>query len=340
MLSLTRAAAIGAALTTIVTADAQTDLPSNSTTDTLPGALASIGSLNDLKTALRQTPNASVAFIGEGDFASVKKVLPPSSLEGGDWTVTFIDDSADMELAVLNGTVLAGHLAGLPVNADGDLATFQSGVVSPRAFFLPPCEGGDASTCCVGDESDPAGLLAAIDASVMRLTGKPGAFLNMTEANAPFPGMACWTCATDENATLATGGADGGDASGAYTGALKRVADSGILRVGALGPFDFGVDGDYTVNPPKGFWPSYLDGVVKELAIVLGVDSVAIERLYETTSNGVLQLLLDGKADITEPYYATSGLFGALDQPRRDIFPQSCTTVGYEGTFFVKSSAL
>ena len=66
----------------------------------------------------------------------------------------------------------------------------------------------------------------------------------------------------------------------------------------------------------------------------LGIE-IAVERVYRASSTDTLQLLLDGEAHMSEPYFATNGFFGGL--PRQDAFHMSCTTLGYDSTFFTRN---
>ena len=145
-------------------------------------------------------------------------------------------------------------------------------------------------------------------------------------ANPPFQAAAMFTCAVQEgtfpNASTATG-------------QLRKVINSGKLKVAALGPYNWGVDGNYEAEPePTGFWPDYLEAVVDALSAGLGT-KIKTKRVYRESSTETLQLLLDGKAHVSEPYFATNGFFGGL--PRQDAFHMSCTTLGYDSTFFARN---
>ena len=263
------------------------------------------------------TQGGRVAFIGEGNYHSVQHVLPPSQGEGGKWEVVYIPHLEDLEEAVANGTVLAGMVSGEPANADGALTTFSSSTVSPRAALLAHCSTG----------IDTREATIALNAAVMEVNSN-GQFLALQEANAPFQAVAAFTCGVQPGAFP--------NASTA-TGVLADIVKSKTLKVAALGPYDWGVDGNYTKAEPTGFWPDYVAAVASELSAGLGIE-IAVERAYSASSTGTLQLLLDGEAHISEPYFATNGFFG--DLPRQDAFHMSCTTLGYDSTFFTRNQAV
>ena len=273
------------------------------------------GSLRSLATlrAHLSTEGGAVAFIGEGNYHSVRHVLPPSVEEGGLWEVEYIQDADELEAAVANGTVLAGLLSGEPEDVLSMLNTFSAGTISPRAALLAPE--------CVAPSN---ALNSALSAAIMHLQAT-GGFRDAVAANHPFEAAAMFTCAVQEgtfpNASLAEG-------------ALRDVLDTGVLKVAAFGPRDWGVDGNYTADPPTGFWPDYLSALVAALADGMGAP-IAMERVYANSATATLQLLLDGEAHISEPYFATNGLFGGL--PRQDAFHMSCTAMGYDSTFFTRN---
>ena len=273
------------------------------------------GSLRSLATlrAHLSTEGGAVAFIGEGNYHSVRHVLPPSVEEGGLWEVVYIEDADELEAAVASGAVTAGLVSGEPEDVLSVLNTFSAGTISPRAALLAPE--------CVAPSN---ALNSALSAAIMHVQAT-GGFRDAVAANHPFEAAAMFTCAVQEgtfpNASLAEG-------------ALRDVLDTGVLKVAALGPYDWGVDGDYTADKPTGFWPDYLSALVAALADGMGAP-IAMERVYAASSADTLQLLLDGEAHISEPYFATNGLFDGV--PRQDAFHMSCTTLGYDSTFFTRN---
>ena len=70
-------------------------------------------------------------------------------------------------------------------------------------------------------------------------------------------------------------------AAASATGTLQAALDSRVLRVAALGPYDWAQDGDYlcggvngtagdptsACSEPTGFWPDYLVAVTAELQV-------------------------------------------------------------------------
>ncbi|CEM17510.1 unnamed protein product [Vitrella brassicaformis CCMP3155] len=125
---------------------------------------------------------------------------------------------------------------------------------------------------------------------------------------------------------------------------LFWVLKNRTLRVGALGPYDWGPDGNYTKVPPEGFWPDYLAEIVSRLGAFYGME-VQIERVFFADSKELLETLDDGESappekriDMTEPYYILSAL-DHTDRPRQERFLTSCTTLGTIASVLVKEDS-
>ena len=84
------------------------------------------------------------------------------------------------------------------------------------------------------------------------------------------------------------------------SGQLAAVLQRKTLRVGALGPWDWGYQGRYTdaAGPPySGFWPEYLQLILEEF--VKAYPGIALERVWNSSSDGVMESVLSGAADLT-----------------------------------------
>ena len=77
-----------------------------------------------------------------------------------------------------------------------------------------------------------------------------GNFIAAIEANPPFEATLPSSCLIDSSAyTYPT--------QDTATGLLSDVFANSTLKIGALGPYNWGVDGNYQVEPHEGFWPDY-----------------------------------------------------------------------------------
>ena len=68
-----------------------------------------------------------------------------------------------------------------------------------------------------------------------------------------------------------------------------------------------------------------------------------MERVWNGTSQGVMDSVVDGSADLTEPYWTVSGNFDGgdgVDRARHEHMEVSCTTLGTESIFFTKGAGL
>jgi len=107
-------------------------------------------------------------------------------------------------------------------------------------------------------------------------------------------------------------------------------------QVAALGPSNWGIDGNYLVSPPVGFWPDYVDAVAAALASKYLLPRVLVNRTFHTSSNGVLAAVAAGNAHVSEPYFNLGGFYGG--KPRGVALTASCSVLGYDSTFFVNAS--
>ena len=97
------------------------------------------------------------------------------------------------------------------------------------------------------------------------------------------------------------------------------------FTVAALGPYDWGYQGNYSRPNPTGFWPDYYTLIEKAAG-------VTFTRVYYSSSDGVMAALANNSADMTEPYWTLGGTYN--NRPRIEIFERSCTCVGTDSVFF------
>lgn len=61
---------------------------------------------------------------------------------------------------------------------------------------------------------------------------------------------------------------------------------------------------------------------------------IALERVWNTSSDGVMESVLSGAADLTEPYWTVSGYY--KDRARSEHLELGCTVLGTESIFFTR----
>lgn len=108
-----------------------------------------------------------------------------------------------------------------------------------------------------------------------------------------------------------------------------------VVQLAALGPANWGADGNYLVTPPVGFWPGYVEAVVDVLNTQYSL-RLTVNRTFFPSSAAVLASLATASTHLTEPYFALGGFYDR--QPRSVAFKSSCTVLGYDSTFFVNAS--
>eukprot|EP00958_Prasinococcus_capsulatus_P025641 scaffold4404_cov383-Prasinococcus_capsulatus_cf.AAC.6 len=164
----------------------------------------------------------------------------------------------------------------------------------------------------------------AWDAAITRAIGK-GKYAEIEEKHEPFEGIASFSCSPDDDAFAFPTEEEA-------TGMLKDVLMSGKLRVAALGPYNWGVDGNYQVTPATGFWPEYMDAIFGEFQ--LAYPGVEMERVWYETSGETMDAIVNEECHLSEPYWVQPSFYNGV--PRSQAFKMSCTTMGYESRFFTK----
>jgi len=114
------------------------------------------------------------------------------------------------------------------------------------------------------------------------------------------------------------------------------------LRVGALGPSNWGYQGGYAdadgnaVADPEGFWPDYMNAIFDQF--VLAYPGVSMSRVWNGTSNGVMDDVVAGRAHLTEPYWTVSAWYNG--RARSEHLELGCTVLGTESIFFTKGAGV
>ena len=87
--------------------------------------------------------------------------------------------------------------------------------------------------------------------------------------------------------------------------------------------------GDYTVNPPIGFWPEYLRAVVDRIGKHYGV-TISIKWNLFSSSADIMDSVKSGESDMTDMYMILSSFYNGKD--RIEAFSVTCSPGGYEST--------
>eukprot|EP00211_Chloroparvula_japonica_P007355 CAMPEP_0119126680 /NCGR_PEP_ID=MMETSP1310-20130426/5511_1 /TAXON_ID=464262 /ORGANISM="Genus nov. species nov., Strain RCC2339" /LENGTH=323 /DNA_ID=CAMNT_0007116851 /DNA_START=141 /DNA_END=1109 /DNA_ORIENTATION=- len=175
-----------------------------------------------------------------------------------------------------------------------------------------------------GDHLSSRDFADAFDAALVRV--QRSKYQDIVVANAPFRSVASFTCSPSPEFFPFP-------SESSATGILARVLRDRVIRVAAIGPSDFGIDGDYTVDPPVGFWPDYLEAILDEFQVAYGND-ITLSRTFWPVdqTDDLLAAVADGDLDMTEPYFVVGGFFEG--RTRQESLHMSCTSMGYDSTFF------
>jgi hypothetical protein len=250
-----------------------------------------------------------VGVLSQGNFDSVHHLLPDKA------QARIFSDKDDLIAHTRNSSVDASLISGLPADDTG-LVTFSSTLVSVRAMF----------------SAEPADTLRlALDAAIVRAL-HANADRNAAAKNPPFQFVAVHTCRTDEVERFPFPAPVDGDR-------LQQAIDRGYLRIAALGPYDWAHDGNYKTDPHTGFWPEFLSAVETHFREEY---NVGFQRVWAAGSADTMNLILNGDADATEPYWTVDAYHdvdGTLT-PRPHAFRFSCSTLGYDSTFMVADTQL
>lgn len=231
-----------------------------------------------------------IGVLSQGNFDTIHHIAPNA--------IPVIADGLDsLYTMVSDGTVDVGLISGKPDPAR--YKTFPSGAISPRSMMT---------------RKNETTTRRLIDAAIVRLQ-RSGKLSEYAKANSPFEYVEVHMCRSSEP-----------DRHMPFP--ARNTFSPAVIRVGALGPYNWHQDGDYTVTPPTGFWPSFFTGLQTILV------NHTLERRWYRTSSAVMDALLAGEVDVTEGYWTVDSFY--QDNPRTWAFDAGCTTLGYESTFFMR----
>jgi hypothetical protein len=264
-----------------------------------------ITSRPQLNAAIEAGQNRRMGFLSTANYNSVHTVLS-SRVE----PVIFTNTS-ELYKAVETGDVVAALISGQP-NATR-FSVFSTDLISPRTFQMKP-------------GADSRDLMEAVDAAVVRTHNK-GELLQAQALNPPFQAVEVHTCRVDDPTKIPF------PAAANATGLLKDVLQTKRLRILAYGDAndkpDWQQDGNYQVEPPTGFWPTYMNMFMKHFQQAYGND-IKLERVWMTA--GGTDMLLNGTIHMTEPYYIYENLHA--DRLKKWSHRFGCIVMGYEQQFF------
>jgi hypothetical protein len=264
-------------------------------------ASSKILNVRDLRSFLTTSVKVPrVGVLSTANFDSIHHLVPAHT------EAVIFEDTQDVVNAVVNGDIDAGLVSGIPP-LHSEIYTFSSTIVSLRAMFV---------------HDDAGSLRYAIDAAIVRAL-HTGADVRAASNNYPFEYVSAHTCRTNDVDRFPFQKVPDDTQ-------WNVIASRGHVRVAALGPYNWGTDGDYTVSPPTGFWPEFYNDVEKWF---LNGTGYSFERVYFSSSAQVMDALLNGTVDATEPYWTVDAFHN--NRARIHLFQSSCTTIGYDSTFIV-----
>jgi hypothetical protein len=260
-----------------------------------------IESVKDLSAEIIKGPNRKIGFLSQGNFESVHALLPNIT------EAEIISDKHVLEKLVENGTLLAGLISGVPLDQSSLLKTFSSTLVSPRAAFTNRNQSSDH-------------LTFALNAAIVRVL-KNGKDRKIAERNSPFEFLAVHSCRATESTMKSFPYPMANQSSGILKSVLEGNRE---FLVGGIGPFNWAQDGDYTKNPPTGFWPEFLDAMLEEFQSAYGSD-IKFKRIFYASSNSAMDALNNNAVHFLEPYWTVDAFY--MDAPRIQVLRTSCTTL-------------
>jgi len=269
--------------------------------------LTAITSRQQLNSALERGPQRRMGFLSEANYRSVHTVLSQKV------EPVYFTNTADLYEAVETGNVVAALISGVP--DESKFGVFSTELFSPRSFQMSP-----------GNETRD--LMEAVDAAVVR-THHAGDVRKAERSNPPFRAAEIHTCRSEEPELVPFPVAE------SATGLLKDVLRKQKLRILAYGEDknkpDWHQDGNYTAEPPTGFWPDYMELFMKHFRAAYG-DDIQLERVWMQA--GGTEEVLSGRVHMTEPYYIHENFHNNELKKWNHRF--SCVVMGYEQYFFAK----
>ena len=195
-----------------------------------------------------------------------------------------------------------------------------------QALFLATSAAIDVT--CV-DEYDSEQLTMAVDAALMELHGSSWfhqlrtttGYMNALNVGTCTPDSTMWQYPAEDQAC----------------GLLKRVLDSGELKV--AGVKWSGASADYLTDElnPTGFWPQMMMDIAAKMSAHYG-KTISVKRVYYPNSVLVnVEVAKGEEVDMSEPYYYLGGFHQG--DPRIEVLSFSCVTSGIASKFFTKAGS-
>lgn len=262
-----------------------------------------IDSLSSLNAWLEsgEEGGGEIGFLSEGNYHTVSNELSSRA------TPRYYASKSELYEAVRGGEVKAGLVSGTVENENNEFTVFASEQVSIRAMLVNP------------DGTYANGILSALDAAIVRVI-ESGGIEQSARDNEPYDALVVHSCQSDP---------------AKYDWPNRSALPPGdTLRIASLGPYDWGgSDGNYLVDPPVGFWPDVYDLIEAEFVQAY---NITFERVWNFTSRGVMDDVMDGSADTTEPYMMVGAAYDD-DISRKSAFDLSCITSATQDKYFVNA---
>eukprot|EP00004_Rigifila_ramosa_P017522 TRINITY_DN4271_c0_g1_i1.p3 TRINITY_DN4271_c0_g1~~TRINITY_DN4271_c0_g1_i1.p3 ORF type:complete len:444 (+),score=117.01 TRINITY_DN4271_c0_g1_i1:1723-3054(+) len=317
--------------------------------------------VEQISAAVAAGPNRKVGFLSLANYQTVQTFLPASVENGGVLEVVVCDGQAhygvtctsvsELSEMVVSGVLAAALISGLPeTRFASELNLVPSGIVSPQVMLMRPDASLDLPHGATSAGTSSAGLGGALDAALMAMQLK-GTVRTLVANNQPFHYQYVHSCAPAGSATLAVPN------KSEATGVLADVLATRQLKIGALGPNNWGSDGNYIDADPtvvrtysdgqfRGFYPDALEAICREFNALAGPDGVRYDsagpivctRVWRTSSVAIARDLFDGATHASEPYYLLDALYTGTQEACEtdaDCRPaatasgrETCTAVG------------
>jgi hypothetical protein len=177
-------------------------------------------------------------------------------------------------------------------------------------------------------------LMRAVDAAIVR-SHHAGDILTAMNRAPPFQAVEAHNCRSDDPALVPFPPAE------TATGLLRDVLDTRRLKILALGQDnerpDWNDDGNYQVDPPTGFWPTYMNLFMDHFRAEYG--DIALERVWVSPSADTRRVI-NGDVHMTEPYYVAENLYDGTGEMKKWSHRFGCIVMAYDKTFFVKTETV
>lgn len=271
-----------------------------------------VSSVRDLNAAIAAAPDGetvaeSVGVLSQGNFDAIKHLLP-------DRTKAVVYDTVE---AIVDAVIAGDAFAGLTTNRANNDAVVEFGAeaVAVRGFMFKKAQG----------ESTYNPIQSAINGAVVHLA-ESSLLRNLKQQYYHDFGVD-----TVEVRTCA-------GTTDTYHEFAESVRDT-TIRIGGLGPYDWGNLGDYLADPPTGFFPEYMNLMKSQLRDTL---NVTLEWQWYGTSQETMEALDNDEFDCTDVYWTQPALYelGNRSVSRVQHFDWSCAVLGTDSNFFVKREVL